>query len=75
MLYAAALVSGYLMSLLRVPLPWMIGPMVLAATVSLAGKTPTIPRITRPIGRWWWPLLSASSSRRPHWPSSASRSC
>jgi uncharacterized protein len=50
-LYAAALVSGYLMSLLRVPLPWMIGPMVLAAIVSLAGKTPTIPWITRPIGQ------------------------
>jgi membrane AbrB-like protein len=51
MLYAAALVSGYLMSLLRVPLPWMIGPMALAATVSLAGKIPTIPWITRPIGQ------------------------
>lgn len=51
MLYAAALVSGYAMSLLRVPLPWMIGPMVLAAIVSLSGRRPTIPWITRPIGQ------------------------
>lgn len=51
MLYAGALASGYAMSLLGVPLPWMIGPMVLAAVVSLLGKRPSIPRITRPIGQ------------------------
>lgn len=43
--------GGYAMSQLRVPLPWMIGPMVVAATISLAGKGTPIPTITRPIGQ------------------------
>ncbi|MGY6709021.1 MAG: AbrB family transcriptional regulator [Rhizobiaceae bacterium] len=51
LLYAAAIAIGYAASLLRVPLPWMIGPLLLAAIVSLADKQPTIPRITRPIGQ------------------------
>ena len=50
-LYIAALACGYVMSLLHVPLPWMIGPLVLAAIVSLSGKRPAIPWITRPIGQ------------------------
>ena len=51
LLYAAAVASGYAMSLLRVPLPWMIGPMLLAAIVGLAGRLPQIPWITRPVGQ------------------------
>lgn len=39
------------MAQLRVPLPWMIGPMLFAAAVSIMDKTPSIPLITRPIGQ------------------------
>lgn len=39
------------MSVLRVPLPWMIGPMVVSALAGLAGRNPGVPRITRPIGQ------------------------
>lgn len=39
------------MSLLQVPLPWMIGPMVCAAIAGLSAKRPKVPLITRPIGQ------------------------
>lgn len=51
LLYAAAVASGYLMSWLSVPLPWMIGPLILAALVSLTAGRPAVPWITRPIGQ------------------------
>lgn len=51
LLYAGAIAVGYAMSWLRVPLPWMIGPMVFAGLVSGAGKNVQVPLITRPVGQ------------------------
>lgn len=39
------------MSWLNVPLPWMIGPMVLAAAFGLTRLKPDVPQITRPVGQ------------------------
>lgn len=50
-LYAAAVASGYAMWMLRVPLPWMIGPMITAACVGLLNRNPGAPWITRPAGQ------------------------
>lgn len=51
LLYAGAIATGYVMSWLGVPLPWMIGPMVCAGLVSAMGKTIQVPLITRPVGQ------------------------
>ncbi|MGV6875484.1 AbrB family transcriptional regulator [Pseudochelatococcus sp. B33] len=51
LLYAVAVAGGYAAARLRVPLPWMIGPMVLAALAGLLGRNPGVPGITRPIGQ------------------------
>lgn len=51
LLYAGAVGAGYVMARLNVPLPWMIGPMLLAATVAMCGITVKIPLVTRPIGQ------------------------
>lgn len=64
MLYAAALASGYAMSLLRVPLTWMIGPMVLAAIVSLSGmQFRSIVRSPNPVRQFAPPLQQLG---KPH---------
>lgn len=51
LLYAVAAAAGYLFSLLHVPLPWMIGPLIVAAAVGLLDLNPGVPWITRPIGQ------------------------
>jgi uncharacterized protein len=51
LLYAGAVAAGYAMSWLNVPLPWMIGPMVLAGLVSGLGHDVKVPVTTRPVGQ------------------------
>ena len=51
LLYAGAIAAGYTASRLGVPLPWMIGPMLLAAGASFLRNPVKIPRLTRPIGQ------------------------
>jgi len=42
--YAAAALAGYLASLIDIPLPWMLGPFLLFAIVSMAGfRAPLVP--------------------------------
>jgi hypothetical protein len=49
--YAGSILAGYVLSLAGVPLPWMIGPMILAAIITgIWGRRP-ISRTTRPIGQ------------------------
>ncbi len=51
-LYLAAACAGWVFAWLGVPLPWMIGPLVLSATVSISGLLKvTVPVRTRPIGQ------------------------
>src|SRR3546814_28052 len=49
--YAVASVAGYLFSLLDLPLPWMIGPLIATALIGLVVKPIDIPTRTRPIGQ------------------------
>src|SRR3546814_14518791 len=49
--YAVAAVAGYLFSLLDLPLPWMIGPLIATALIGLVVKPIDIPTRTRPIGQ------------------------
>jgi uncharacterized protein len=51
LVYAGAIAAGYVVSWLRVPLPWMIGPMVFAGLVSALGPGVKVPVITRPMGQ------------------------
>lgn len=51
LIYAGAITAGYIMSWLGVPLPWMIGPMVLAGAVSALSDYGSVPKITRPVGQ------------------------
>ena len=51
LLYAGAIAAGFVMSWFRVPLPWMIGPMIFAGSISGMGKTIDVPVITRPMGQ------------------------
>lgn len=51
MVYAGALGAGYVMSWLRVPMPWMIGPMVLAGVFGTVGRSVNPPIITRAVGQ------------------------
>ena len=51
MIYAGAIAAGSLMSWLRVPLPWMIGPMLFAGAASGMGQNVQVPVITRPVGQ------------------------
>lgn len=50
-IYVGAVIIGYAASWLRVPLPWMIGPMMFAGVVSALSGYATVPRITRPVGQ------------------------
>lgn len=49
--YCGAVAFGYLMALLAVPLPWMIGPMVFSAGIALLWRSARVPKVTRPIGQ------------------------
>ncbi|MCR4265166.1 AbrB family transcriptional regulator [Nitratireductor sp. ZSWI3] len=52
LLYLFAVGAGSLFKQLGVPLPWMIGPLVLSATVYLSGiATAPVPVQTRPLGQ------------------------
>lgn len=51
LIYLGAFVAGYLASVARVPLPWMIGPLVFASALSLSGYAVRVPAVTRPIGQ------------------------
>ncbi len=51
-LYAAASCAGWMFSRLGIPLPWMIGPLVLSAALSISGRLKiTVPVKTRPFGQ------------------------
>ena len=50
-IYAGAVMLGSAASWLRVPLPWMIGPMMFAGAVSALSNYGTVPKITRPVGQ------------------------
>lgn len=51
LVYAGAIAAGYVTSWLRVPLPWMIGPMVFAGLIGGFGKSVQVPLVTRPVGQ------------------------
>jgi membrane AbrB-like protein len=51
LIYGGAVCVGYVLSLMRVPLPWMIGPMIFAGVVGVLGTPLRVPHITRPIGQ------------------------
>jgi uncharacterized protein len=51
LLYAGAIAAGYVASWLGVPLPWMIGPLVLAGAASGLGANVKVPVATRPVGQ------------------------
>src|SRR3546814_20075244 len=59
--YAVASVAGYLFSLLDLPLPWMIGPLIATALIGLVVKPIDIPTRTRPIGQV---MISAHVDRK-----------
>jgi membrane AbrB-like protein len=50
-IYMGAVVAGWAFSRLHVPLPWMIGPLLLVATCSVGGLDMTVPFWTRHIGQ------------------------
>ncbi len=51
-LYAAASLAGWLFARIGIPLPWMIGPLVLSAALSVSGLLRvTVPVKTRPFGQ------------------------
>jgi membrane AbrB-like protein len=51
-IYGSGLVAGWLFSQIGLPLPWMIGPLVLSASLYLSGRiTVQVPVRTRPFGQ------------------------
>ena len=54
--WAAALAigaaAGWLCSVLRTPIPWMLGPLVALATLRVAGVNVVAPKPSRYIGQW-----------------------
>lgn len=51
-LYLASSCAGWLFAQLGIPLPWMIGPLVLTATLSISGRLGImVPVKTRPLGQ------------------------
>lgn len=51
-LYAAGFIIGYIFALYRLPLPWMIGPLVFTAVVTFSGISKiAVPVATRPFGQ------------------------
>jgi hypothetical protein len=51
LIYAGAIAAGALVSWLRVPLPWMIGPLVFAGSVGVLGKAVKVPVASRAVGQ------------------------
>lgn len=51
LIYTGAIIAGWCFARLRVPLPWMIGPMLFAGIISIAGYVIRVPAITRPMGQ------------------------
>jgi uncharacterized protein len=51
LIYAGAVATASLASWLRVPLPWMVGPMLFAGVLSATGRQRKVPAITRPVGQ------------------------
>lgn len=51
LIYSGAFVAGYVASAARIPLPWMIGPLVFSSALGLAGFAVRVPKVTRPIGQ------------------------
>ncbi|MGF1594324.1 MAG: AbrB family transcriptional regulator [Kiloniellaceae bacterium] len=49
--YGVASGAGYLFSLLDLPLPWMIGPLIATALIGLTVKAVDVPTRTRPVGQ------------------------
>jgi membrane AbrB-like protein len=49
--YALAVLAGWIFQVLHVPLPWMIGPLLLTATVSISGVQISFPRVARHAGQ------------------------
>jgi membrane AbrB-like protein len=47
----ASILFGYLLSLARLPLPWMIGPMLVTAAASILGHAPALPASGRIAGQ------------------------
>ncbi len=50
-IYIVAVFFGWLFSLLHVPLPWMIGPLLFTAALSIYGVDTAVPWITRHMGQ------------------------
>jgi len=51
LIYAGAIAAGFAASLLHVPLPWMIGPLLFASAAGMSGMAMRVPAITRPVGQ------------------------
>jgi len=51
LIYFGAIGAGFLASLVKVPLPWLIGPLLFASVSGMAGMTVRVPVITRPVGQ------------------------
>jgi hypothetical protein len=51
LLLIAAAVAGYVCQILAVPLPWMIGPMLLTAALGLSFGNPPVRWFYRPVGQ------------------------
>lgn len=51
LIYSGAFVAGYAASAARVPLPWMIGPLLFSSALGVAGYAVRVPKVTRPIGQ------------------------
>jgi membrane AbrB-like protein len=49
---AAAALAGYVCSLLRTPIPWMLGPLCTIAALRVAGAPVVAPLGARQIGQW-----------------------
>ncbi|MBF9060271.1 AbrB family transcriptional regulator [Rhodobacterales bacterium HKCCSP123] len=57
LIYAGALVCGAIGTLIKLPLPWMIGAMAFATVLRLSNREVRVPPVTRPIGQ----MIVASS--------------
>lgn len=51
LIYSGAFVAGYIASTARVPLPWMIGPLLFSSALGVSGYAVRVPKVTRPIGQ------------------------
>jgi membrane AbrB-like protein len=51
LVYGAAVLGGFLGAWLHIPLPWMIGPLILSAAFGIGGFKVSIPVLTRKVGQ------------------------